>query len=52
MGVNRFMTPAELPKVSFFQLPYEQMKEGIMSAQMQQDAAREGIYQKHWRCIF
>ncbi len=45
MGVNRFMTPAELPKVSFFQLPYEQMKEGIMSAQMQQDAAREGISQ-------
>ena len=39
------MTPAELPKVSFFQLPYEQMKEGIMSAQMQQDAAREGISQ-------
>lgn len=39
------MTPAELPKVSFFQLPYEQMKEGIMSAQMQQDTAREGISQ-------
>lgn len=45
MGVNRFMTPAELPKVSFFQLPYEQMKEGVMAAQMQQDAAREGISQ-------
>lgn len=45
MGINRFMTPAELPKVSFFQLPYEQMKEGIMSAQMQQDTAREGISQ-------
>ena len=45
MGINRFMTPAELPKVSFFQLPYDQMKEGIMSAQMQQDAAREGISQ-------
>lgn len=39
------MTPAELPKVSFFQLPYDQMKEGIMSAQMQQDTAREGISQ-------
>ena len=39
------MTPAELPKVSFFQLPYEQMKEGIMSAQLQQDTAREGISQ-------
>ncbi len=45
MGVNRFMTPAELPKVSFFQLPYEQMKEGVMAAQMQQDAVREGISQ-------
>lgn len=45
MAVNRFMTPAELPKVSFFQLPYDQMKEGIMSAQMQQDTAREGISQ-------
>ena len=45
MGINRFMTPAELPKVSFFQLPYDQMKEGIMSAQLQQDTAREGISQ-------
>jgi len=45
MGVNRFMTPAELPKVSFFQLPYEQMKEGIMAAQQQQDVAREGLSQ-------
>lgn len=39
------MTPAELPKVSFFQLPYEQMKEGIMAAQQQQDVAREGLSQ-------
>lgn len=38
--INRFMVPAEIPQPSFFQLPYEQMKEGLLSAQKQQDEAR------------
>lgn len=38
--INRFMTPAEIPQPSFFQLPYEQMKEGLLAAQKQQDEVR------------
>lgn len=41
--INRFMVPAEIPQPSFFQLPYEQMKQGLMVAQQQQDAARSGL---------
>ena len=41
--INRFMVPAEIPQPSFFQLPYEQMKQGILSAQQQQDQAKQGL---------
>lgn len=41
--INRFMVPAEIPQPSFFQLPYEQMKQGLLVAQQQQDQARTGL---------
>jgi len=41
--INRFMVPAEIPQPSFFQLPYEQMKQGLLVAQQQQDQARAGL---------
>ena len=44
-NINRYMVPAEIPQPSFFQLPYDQMKEAILSAQQQQDTAKEGLSQ-------
>lgn len=41
--INRFMTPAEIPQPSFFQLPYEQLKQGLLVAQQQQDDAKQGL---------
>lgn len=43
MAVNRFMTPAEMPEVSFFQLPQEQMRDALLSAQHQYDDAKDKL---------
>lgn len=43
MAVNRFMTPAEMPEVSFFQLPQEQMRDALLSAQYQYDDAKDKL---------
>lgn len=39
MAINRLMTPAEIPMVQPFQLPYNEIAQGLMSAQQQQDQA-------------
>ena len=43
MAVNRFMTPAEMPEVSFFQIPQEQMRDALLSAQYQYDDAKDKL---------
>ena len=43
MAVNRFMTPAEMPEVSFFQIPQEQMRDALLSAQHQYDDAKDKL---------